>query len=210
MYAYEALQWFLSIFPCTIDSAFKLLFSMKVFPKYQRTSISWEVFNIPHYLPSNHREAEVAVPLNKCVNAFEDFIQAKQDLNLHLNHMIEVCLNILEYYHNYFFLLLTRVQVRSVKKDSFWLSNSYDTDACHVAVLFYNPSDYTWDFLTNTVFNITHSYGGRPHWGKSFVMTQDRLRNVYPKFDDFMQIRKQLDPDGIFLNDPLKETFGIE
>ena len=97
-----------------------------------------------------------------------------------------------------------------MKKDSFWLSSSYNTDVCHVTVLLYNPSDYAWDLLSKTLFNITSSYGGRPHWGKSFAMNQDQLRNLFPKFDEFMHIRKQLDPDGIFLNDPLKETFGID
>ena len=90
MYAYEGLQWFLSLFPPLTDAGFKLLFATNVFPSYERTAIMWEVFNIPHYVAKNHREAEVAVPLDKCGKAMEDLIEAKKRLKFYLNHVVEV------------------------------------------------------------------------------------------------------------------------
>lgn len=33
---------------------------------------------------------------------------------------------------------------------------------------------------------------------------------LYPEWADFQAIRRELDPDGIFLNDYLRELFGEE
>ena len=91
MYAYEGLQWFLSLLPFATDITFKILFSTDVFPKYQRTDVSWEIFNIPHYVASNHREAEVAVPFNMCGRAIKDVIEVKNKFNIPINYIVEVC-----------------------------------------------------------------------------------------------------------------------
>lgn len=76
--------------PCATNLIFKALFSTEVFPQYQRIAISWDVFNIPHYVASNHREAEVAVPIEKCVNLLQDLIKIKTTLNIYINHIVEV------------------------------------------------------------------------------------------------------------------------
>ena len=96
-----------------------------------------------------------------------------------------------------------------MKKDNFWLSNSYDMDACHLTILLYNPSDYYWKLYTDALFNVGRSYGGRPHWGKSFNLKSDVLKEVYPKFEEFLNIRKHLDPNGVFLSSTTRDTFGI-
>ena len=94
MYAYEVLQWFLSIVPSATDFCFRILFSSDVFPNYQRTAVSWEVYNIPHYVANNHREGEVAVPFNKCGIVIKDIVEAKRKLNIPVNYIIEVsCLS---------------------------------------------------------------------------------------------------------------------
>ena len=35
------------------------------------------------------------------------------------------------------------------------------------------------------------------------------LRPVYPKFDDFKELREKLDPKGIFVNNYLRRIFGL-
>ena len=82
-------------------------------------------------------------------------------------------------------------------------------DTCHVTLLLYNPSDYNWKLYTDAVFAIGYSYGGRPHWGKSFNLNSTVLRELYPKFEEFLKVQKSLDPDGVFLSNTIKETFGI-
>ena len=56
---------------------------------------------------------------------------------------------------------------------------------------------------------ILADYGARPHWGKAHRLDVDRLRAVYPEFDRFLEIRRQLDPAGAFLTDAALELFGL-
>ena len=83
-------------------------------------------------------------------------------------------------------------------------------DSCHLTLMLYNPSDYYWKLYTEGVFNITSTYGGRPHWGKSFRMSPSDIEQLYPKFKDFLEVRKKFDPDGVFVNDKISESFGID
>lgn len=50
-------------------------------------------------------------------------------------------------------------------------------------------------------------YDGRPHWAKANCMTRERLQAVYPHFDDFLRVRREMDPEGLFLNDYLRPWF---
>ncbi|KAG6543856.1 hypothetical protein Mapa_014696 [Marchantia paleacea] len=40
----------------------------------------------------------------------------------------------------------------------------------------------------------------RPHWGKLFTMSQDRVKSSYCKLPDFRQLMRLLDPEGKFRN----------
>ena len=56
---------------------------------------------------------------------------------------------------------------------------------------------------------IAGKYGGRPHWGKMNWAKASDLRPQYPKFDDFKAMRKDLDPNGIFVNNYLRRVLGL-
>jgi FAD/FMN-containing dehydrogenase len=46
---------------------------------------------------------------------------------------------------------------------------------------------------------------GRPHWGKQpHLRTADFYREIYPRWDEFIALRRQLDPTGTFLNEALR------
>jgi FAD/FMN-containing dehydrogenase len=50
--------------------------------------------------------------------------------------------------------------------------------------------------------------GGRPHWGKHFSLTRAEAEKMYPdSFDKFREIRKQLDPKGVFGNTLIRDLF---
>jgi len=66
-------------------------------------------------------------------------------------------------------------------------------------------TDY-WDFLRG-VDAILRSYGGRPHWGKMHFLTGDDVTAIYPRVNDFRKIRRELDPEGIFLSEHLSPYF---
>ena len=46
------------------------------------------------------------------------------------------------------------------------------------------------------------------HWGKLHFLTPERLHELYPRADDFIAIRRELDPQGLFLNDHLRPLFA--
>ena len=51
-------------------------------------------------------------------------------------------------------------------------------------------------------------YHGRPHWGKIHSLGQAELSKLYPRFEDFREIRRRLDPEGRMLNNHLRKIFG--
>ncbi|MNT40100.1 L-gulono-1,4-lactone dehydrogenase [compost metagenome] len=51
-------------------------------------------------------------------------------------------------------------------------------------------------------------HGGRPHWGKLHTQTAETLRDLYPMWDRFQDVRQALDPRGVFLNAHLRALLG--
>jgi len=97
------------------------------------------------------------------------------------------------------------------KKSSFWLSPSYGGDMFRVDVFWYinnegNPAakggfySQFWDTLRKE--NIPFLL----HWAKfipeyNYKEWAEYYRSMHPKWNDFMELRKQRDPKNIFLND---------
>jgi FAD/FMN-containing dehydrogenase len=48
------------------------------------------------------------------------------------------------------------------------------------------------------------AFAARPHWGKTHFFNAERLQEVYPRYDDFVALRRKMDPDGLFLNEHLR------
>lgn len=72
-----------------------------------------------------------------------------------------------------------------------------------IALLQNNTLPY-WEYFKD-IQPIFRAYGGRPHWGKKHTLKADDLRPLYPMWDRFHEVRERLDPDGVFLNDYLRE-----
>ena len=49
---------------------------------------------------------------------------------------------------------------------------------------------------------------GRPHWGKHLTLSHEEARRLYPMYDRFNEIRKELDPKGVFANAFIRDLFG--
>lgn len=99
------------------------------------------------------------------------------------------------------------IECRYVKGDSLWLSPSYKQDSAYIAVHMYKGMDFAQYF--KEVEEIFLAYGGRPHWGKMHSSSYDQLTEMYPKLKDFLKIRKELDPAGLFLNEYVRNLFQI-
>jgi FAD/FMN-containing dehydrogenase len=72
----------------------------------------------------------------------------------------------------------------------------------------YNADNRGWDELLSDFEELGVKYNGRPHWGKEFNVGTDYLRSVYPKWDDFLKLRSEMDPNGRFINGMLEGLFG--
>jgi FAD/FMN-containing dehydrogenase len=62
--------------------------------------------------------------------------------------------------------------------------------------------------LFQAVEAIFHNHGGRPHWGKKHSADASYLRRLYPSWDAFLALRRQLDPVGRFLKPHLRQLLG--
>ncbi|WP_433957820.1 D-arabinono-1,4-lactone oxidase [Cytobacillus horneckiae] len=100
------------------------------------------------------------------------------------------------------------IECRTVKSDDIWLSPSYKRESAYIAFHMYKGMDYEPFFVE--MEEIMKKYNGRPHWGKMHTRTYEELKEIYPKLNDFLAYRKQLDPDGLFVNKYLKKMLNIQ
>ncbi len=98
------------------------------------------------------------------------------------------------------------VEVRVAAADDIWLSTAYGRDSAYVAVHQYVGMPYEEYFASFA--EIADAVGGRPHWGKMHALGAARLRELYPRFDDFRRVRAELDPSGVFGNAYLDRVLG--
>lgn len=97
------------------------------------------------------------------------------------------------------------IECRFVKSDDIWLSPAFGRESAYIAVHQYQGMESKPYF--DAVEAICQSYGGRPHWGKLNTCDTTYLAKNYPHWADFIRVRRQLDPQGMFLNDYLKGVF---
>jgi L-gulonolactone oxidase len=98
------------------------------------------------------------------------------------------------------------VEVRFTAADDIWLSHGYDRDSAYIAIHQYVGVEYEPYF--RAFEEITTGLGGRPHWGKLHYREAASLREVYPRFDDFVAVRDRIDPNRIFTNAYLTRVLG--
>ena len=98
------------------------------------------------------------------------------------------------------------VEVRFGAADVPWLSTAHGRETAWVAVHQYHRLDHRRYF--DAVQAIATSVGGRPHWGKLHTLDAERLRALYPRFDDAMAVRRRVDPSGVFGNPYLERVFA--
>jgi FAD/FMN-containing dehydrogenase len=142
-----------------------------------------DVLTIP-LLPVFHRECEYAIPVENTAEALKGFrtIVDEGDMSL-----------------------ILPVEVRFLAKDDIPISPSLGRDVCYIgASTLHNATEVFERFEPL----MTH-LGGRPHWGKNFTLTRDDFDAMYPgTLEAFRVIRRDLDPDGVFLNSFLRDYFS--
>ncbi|MFC3452588.1 D-arabinono-1,4-lactone oxidase [Amycolatopsis speibonae] len=102
------------------------------------------------------------------------------------------------------------VDVRFTGADSAWLSPSYQRDTCYLGVTCALPADRpsnTWSRPFAVIDDLLARHEGRPHWAKVHFREPADLAARYPRWHDFLELRRRWDPDGVFLGDLLRATF---
>jgi FAD/FMN-containing dehydrogenase len=98
------------------------------------------------------------------------------------------------------------LEVRTVGPDEAFLSPQCETATVVISVSGKPGTDY-WAYL-RSVDALLAGFDARVHWGKLHFLTPERLHALYPRADDFIAIRRELDPVGMFLNDHLRPLFA--
>lgn len=98
------------------------------------------------------------------------------------------------------------MEVRTVGPDEAHLSPNYGRASAVISVSGQPGTDY-WGYL-RAVDALLAQFDARVHWGKLHFLTPERLHALYPRADDFIAIRRRLDPRGVFLNAHLQELFA--
>lgn len=150
---------------------------------FERAAYSSEIYPIT-YVPNFH-ELEYAVPVEVGVAALREIRELM--LTKHTN-----CIYPVEY--------------RFVAGDEAMLSPFYKCASVMISVSGGPGIDY-WQYLEDCDA-VLRRYGGRPHWGKLHFNRREDMPKLYPRYEEFMAIRKRLDPEGRFLNDHLRALFG--
>jgi FAD-linked oxidoreductase len=98
------------------------------------------------------------------------------------------------------------VEVRVAAADDILLSTANGRDSAYVAIHQFVGMPYREYFAAFA--SIAGQVGGRPHWGKMHDLDANILRGRYPRFDDFLRVRKEVDPNGVFTNAYLDQVLG--
>ena len=99
------------------------------------------------------------------------------------------------------------IEIRSVMADETWLSPFYRRATCSIAVHHDAAEDPTAFF--RAVEPIFRKYEGRPHWGKMHSLTARDFAQLYPRFKDAMEVRRDIDPDNRFISPYLAKILDV-
>jgi len=147
-----------------------------------RPKWSFEAFPSPRNTRFN--EMEFAVPRHLGETCLQDIIKMIRSNSLNITFPIEY---------------------RLVKGDDGWISPFSGRDSATIAVHQYHKQDY--EPFMRCVQDIFRSYRGRPHWGKLHWYADHEFAELYPRWEDFRQLRAEMDPAGKLLNQHLREIF---
>ena len=149
-----------------------------------------EYVNVSHRIFSSKRlvkfyEMEYSIALESLVPALREVMQMVEDRG---------------------FLISFPVEVRCTGSDDIPLSTSTGRRSAYIAVHMFKGCEYTEYFAA--VETILRKHEGRPHWGKIHNLDASDISSLYPEYQRFIEVRNQLDPEGVFTNDYLRRVLG--
>lgn len=101
-----------------------------------------------------------------------------------------------------------RVLYRLIAGDQGFLSPMHGRDS--VAISVHQNASLPYQEYFDDIEPIMRAHEGRPHWGKKHSLRGRELASLYPRWADFMKLRRELDPHGVFLTEPMAQLLGEE
>lgn len=99
-----------------------------------------------------------------------------------------------------------RVLYRRVAADDADLSTAYGRDSVEISI--HQNASLPYQAFFADIEPIFRAHEGRPHWAKKHSLKAADLALLYPRWDHFGQVRRSLDPQGVFQSAYLRELLG--
>ncbi len=150
----------------------------------ERVGESWEIYANVRDVRFN--EMEYSVPAEAGPACLREIIQTINEQQLHTWFPIEY---------------------RYIKADEIPISMFEGRDSCAISI--HQHYSQSWHEYFGAIEKIFWKYEGRPHWGKLHSLNARHLGSLYPRWEEFTEVRQALDPQGKFLNGHLRSLFGV-
>ena len=102
------------------------------------------------------------------------------------------------------------IEIKPTPRSDFWLNPAYHEDVIKMDTLWFttNPGDLLVDYYPQ-FWELLRPFDYRLHWGKALSGDVAYLKSRYPRWDDFMALRQQMDPQQIFVTEYWRINMGI-
>lgn len=98
------------------------------------------------------------------------------------------------------------LEIRRVSADDVWMSTASGRDSVYIAAHRHHLERSAPYLLM--VQRTLEPFEARPHWGKMHWLGARELRRLYPRFDDFIAVRRRTDSDGVLLTPYMRHLLG--
>ena len=146
----------------------------------------WSYRVLTHPRTTRFNEMEYTVPVEAGPDCLREVLRTIREREL------EVCFPI---------------ECRAVREDDVWLSMFYRREGFSISVHQFADQDFRPYF--EAVEPVFWKYEGRPHWGKLHGLDAARLAALFPRFGEFLAVRRALDPHGRLVNAHLGTLLGV-
>jgi len=99
------------------------------------------------------------------------------------------------------------ISLRFVAGSSAYLAMMHGADTMTIELILMTETEGGYELLAAHE-EALYALGGRPHWGQVNWLTDETVRALYPRYDDWDAVRARFDPDGRF-DAPFTRRVGI-
>jgi D-arabinono-1,4-lactone oxidase len=101
------------------------------------------------------------------------------------------------------------ISLRFVKRSPAWMSMMSGSDTMMIELIQLSGIDGGYELL-DAYEKRLYALGGRPHWGQvnTLAGTDGFIASMYPRYPRWLEVRRRLDPQGVF-DSPFTKRVGI-